>query len=93
MVHCIYKNSYPDKHWNPKSIEFVCDTYRPVSSKSCTRTEKEESGKCVYLQSEHQNMTSGKDWAVFFHNIEKKQDLCNLFANFIRLSYLKDISD
>ena len=35
----------PNKHWNPKSIEFVCGTYRSVSSKSCTRTERGESGK------------------------------------------------
>ena len=34
---------------------------------------------------------SGKDWAAFFHNIENKQDLLNLFANFIRKSYLRDI--
>ena len=66
--------------------EFVCDTYRSVSSKSCTRKERGESGgKRVYFKSEHQKMMSGKDWAVFFHNIENKQDLCNLFA---RKSYL-----
>ena len=29
----------------------------------------------------------------FFHNIENKQDLCNLFANFIKKSYLRDTSD
>ena len=38
-------------------------------------------------------MMSGKDWAAFFHNIENKQDLCNLFANFIRKCYLRGISD
>ena len=38
-------------------------------------------------------MMGGKDWAVFFHNIENEQDLCKLFPNFIRKSYLKDISD
>ena len=38
-------------------------------------------------------MMSGKDWAAFFHNIENKQDLCNLFANFIRKSYLRGISN
>ena len=38
-------------------------------------------------------MMSGKDWAAFFHNIENKNGLRNLFANFIRKSYLRDISD
>ena len=38
-------------------------------------------------------MMSGKDWTAFFHNIENKQDLCNLFANFNRKSYLRSISD
>ena len=80
-------------HWNPKSTEFVCDTYRSISSKSCTRKEKGKNGKGVCLKSEHQNMMSGKDWAVFFHYMENKQDLCNLFANFIRKSYFRDISD
>ena len=57
---------------------------------SCTRTERGKFGKRVYLQSKHENMRkhenmmSGKDWAGFFHNIENKQDLLNLFANFIR---------
>ena len=41
--------------------------------------------------SKHENMMSGKDWAEFFHNIENKQDLLNLFFNFIRKSYLRDI--
>ena len=36
---------------------------------------------------------SGKDWAALFHNIENKKDLCNLFVNFIRKSYFRDISD
>ena len=53
----------------------------------------QESDKRVYLQSEHQNMMSGKCWAVFFDNIEYKQDLCNLFANFIRKSYLRETSN
>ena len=38
-------------------------------------------------------MMNGKYWAVYFCNIENKLDLCNLFANFIRKSYLRDISD
>ena len=83
----------PNMHWNPESTEFVCDTYRSISSKSCTRKEKGKNGKRVCLKSEHQNMMSGKDWAVFFHYMENKQDLCNLFANFIRKSYFRDISD
>ena len=72
----------PYKHWNPESIEFICDTCRSISSKSC-----------VFFKSKHKNMMSRKDWAVFFHNIENKQVLCNLFANFIRKSHLRDISD
>ena len=47
----------------------------------------------VCLQSEHQNMMSRKYWVAFLHNIESKQDLSNLFANFIRKSYLRDISN
>ena len=62
----------PNMHWNPESTEFVCDTYRSISSKSCTRKEKGKNGKRVCLKSEHQNMMSGKDWAVFFHDIENK---------------------
>ena len=38
-------------------------------------------------------MMRGKYWAAFFHNVENKQDFSNLFANFIRKSYFKDISD
>ena len=30
---------------------------------------------------------------IFFYNIEYKQDLCNLFANVIRKSYLRETSD
>ena len=33
------------------------------------------------------------NWAAFFYNIENKQDLSNLFANFVRKIYLRDISD
>ena len=33
------------------------------------------------------------NWGAFFQNIENKQDFSNLFANFIRKSYLRDISD
>ena len=74
----------PNEPWNPESTEFVWDTYHWVSSKSCTHKERGESGKRAYLKSEHKNMMSGKEWAAFFHNIENKQVLCNLFANFIR---------
>ena len=62
----------PNKHWNPESTEFVCGTYRSISSKSCTRKERGESGQRVYLKSEHKNMRSGKDRAAFFHNTENK---------------------
>ena len=33
--------------------------------------ERGESGKRVYLQSEHQNMMSGKSWAAFFSQYRK----------------------
>ena len=65
----------PNKYWNPESIQFVCDTYSSITSKSCMRKERGESCKGVYLKSEHQNMMSGKDWAAFFYNIEKKRSL------------------
>ena len=38
-------------------------------------------------------MITGKNWASFFHNIENKKDLLNLFAIFIRKSCFRDISD
>ena len=58
-----------------------------------TLTERGESGKRDYLQIEHQSMIIGKNWASFFHNIENKKDLCNLFAIFIRKSCFRDIND
>ena len=39
----------PNKHWNPESIGFVCDIYRLISSKSCTRTEREENLVNVFI--------------------------------------------
>ena len=83
----------PNKHRNPESTEFVCDTYCSISSKSCTLTERGESGKRDYLQIEHQSMIIGKTWASFFHNIENEKDLCNLFALLIRESCFRDIND
>ena len=65
----------PNKHHNPESIEFVCDTYCSISSKSCTLTERGESGKRDYLQIEHQSMITRKNWVSFFYNIENKKDL------------------
>ena len=38
-------------------------------------------------------MQGVKDLVAFFQNIENKHDLWNLFANFIRKSYLRNISD
>ena len=83
----------PNKHCNPESIEFVCDTYCWISSKSCTLTERGESGKRDYLQIEHQSMITRKNWVSFFYNIENKKDLWNLFAIFIWKSCFRDISD
>ena len=83
----------PNKHHNPESIEFVCDTYCSISSKSCTLTERGESGKRDYLQIGHQSTIIGKNCASFFQNIENKKDLCNLFAIFIRKSCFRDISN
>ena len=31
----------PNEPWNPESTEFVCDTYRSISSKSCTHKGEE----------------------------------------------------
>ena len=42
----------PNEHCNPEYNEFVYDTCRSISSKSCMRTERRESGKRVYLHSE-----------------------------------------
>ena len=55
-----------NKHWNHESTEFVCDICRSITRKSCTRKEKGESGKRVYLKSEHQNTMSGKIGRHFF---------------------------
>ena len=82
----------PNNH-NPASTEFVCDTYCSISSKSCTLTERGESGKRDYLQIEHQSMITRKNWVLFFYNIENKKDLWNLFAIFIWKSCFRDISD
>ena len=65
-----------------------------ISTNMIQKTQK-QTNKRVYLQSEHQNMTSGKCWVVFFfffYNIEYKQDLCNLFANFIRRVFSNSLS-
>ena len=45
--------------------------------------------KVVRAQKE-ENLVS---WAAFFQNIKNKQNLSNLFANFIRKSYSRDIND
>ena len=61
LIKLVTKN----KHWNSDSIGFICDTFRLISSKSCTHTEMGESGKQVCLKSKYQNMMSGKDWRHF----------------------------
>ena len=47
----------PNKHWNRESIEFVCDTDRSISSKSCTRTERGESSKLGGIFSQYRKQT------------------------------------
>ena len=77
----------PNEHWNPKSIEFACDTYRSISSKSCTRKENGEPGKLVYLKSKHQNLANGKDRAAFFSQYRKQ----TRSLQFIRKFYQKKL--
>ena len=37
----------------------------------------------MYLQSVEEKMLHNKEWLAFFHNIENKQDLLNLFVSYL----------
>ena len=37
----------------------------------------------MHLQSVEEKMLHNKEWLAFFHNIENKQDLLNLFVSYL----------
>ena len=37
----------------------------------------------MYLQSVEEKMLHNKEWLAFFHNIENRQDLLNLFVSYL----------
>ena len=80
----IIRLSIPKENLCPLSVEFINDIYKQISCKNCTRKERGNEGVRIYLQSVDQVMMTGKDWLMFFGNLENKQNLLNLFATYLQ---------
>ena len=74
----------PNKHRNPELIEFVCDTYCSISSKSCTLTEKGE------FASKYDNWK--KLGGIFSQYKEWKRSL-QFICHVYQKNFFRDISD
>ena len=74
---------WPSGSLKPLLIEYVHDVYWGIGTKNCSRDKREQSETQVNLQSLEQEILSNKEWLAFFHNIKNKQDLLNLFVNYL----------
>ena len=83
----------PRQAQNPLSLEFVNDTYRQISCKNVARSNRGQTMKRVHLENFGQKMPTGNEWISFFHNLDNKQSLIDLFSKYLlRKKFPKDVN-